>query len=86
MIKIIMKKQVFFTKLSFRMFFCFVFGENFLKSSRQEVFYKKGFLAIMQNSQENTWASLFFNKVAGSNFFTSTYYVICSSRKTFKLT
>ena len=36
------------------MFFCFVFGENFLKSSRQEVFYKKGFLAIMQNSQENT--------------------------------
>ena len=60
MIKIIMKKQVFFTKLSFRMFF-FVFGENFLKSSRQEVFYKKGFLAIMQNSQENTWARVSFS-------------------------
>ena len=61
MIKIIMKKQVFFTKLSFRMLFCFVFGENFLKSSHQEVFYKKGFLEIMQNSQENTWARVSFS-------------------------
>ena len=43
------------------MFFCFVFGENFLKSSRQEVFYKKGFLEIMQNSQKNTWARVSFS-------------------------
>ena len=30
-----------------------------------EVFYKKSFLKISQNSNENTCSSLFFNKVAG---------------------
>ena len=35
------------------------------KSSRPEVFCKKVFREISQNSQENTCASLFFNKAAG---------------------
>ena len=35
------------------------------KSSHPEVFRKKVFLEILQNSQGNTCASLFFNKVAG---------------------
>ena len=36
-----------------------------LRSSHPDVFCKKVFLEISQNSQENTCASLFFKKVAG---------------------
>ena len=32
----------------------------------QRCYVKKVFLEISQNSQVNTWASLFFNKVAGA--------------------
>ena len=35
------------------------------RSSRAEVFWKKVFLKISQNSQENIFARVFFNKVAG---------------------
>ena len=37
----------------------------YLQKQPPEVFYEKIFLEISQNSQENTCASLFFNKVAG---------------------
>ena len=41
-------------------------GISIYRSSRAEVFYKKVFLEILENSQENTCArASFFNKVEG---------------------
>ena len=41
------------------------FKKPLFRSSCPEVFCKKGVLRNLQISLENTWASLFFNKVAG---------------------
>ena len=53
-----------------------------------EVFYKKMFLNISQNSQENTCASLFFNKVAGNFIKKETLVQVfsCEFSKIFKNT
>ena len=67
MIKIIVKRQGFFSSswvLEF--FFYFVFRENvFLRSSLQEVFYKEGVLkSLAKFTGKHLCQSFFFNKVA----------------------
>ena len=56
------RKTVFSWSCDARLWFYFFFN---YRNSRPEVFCKKVFLKTLQNSQENTCVSLFFNKVAG---------------------
>ena len=60
----IMKKENTSTSRSHTFMRC-KFKKPLFRSSCPEVFCKKGVLRNLQISLENTWASLFFNKVAG---------------------
>ena len=60
----IMKKENTNTSRSHTFMRC-KFKKPLFRSSCPEVFCKKGVLRNLQISLENTWASLFFNKVAG---------------------